>query len=291
MWSTAPKAMPDCARSASKDARSKSTAKRSSRGLSSIRAITPTASLPAPDDSALIKDIELSQAAAGFNGARLHQKVFEERFLYHADRLGYLVWGEFGDWGYRHSAHGPVLNGHRHQPAASIITQWLEVLDRDANHPCIIGWCPLNETAQDIEDHITTLDDVTRGLFLATKAMDPTRPVLDASGYSHRLAESDVYDCHDYDQDPDALRRHHAGLGEGRAWSNNEKWSLPYRNQPFFNSEFGGIWWNPEAAANDNSWGYGERPKSIEEFYQRFQGLCDALCWIIRRCSATATPS
>ena len=37
--------------------------------------------------------------AAGFNGARLHQKVFEERFLYHADRLGYLVWGEFSDWG------------------------------------------------------------------------------------------------------------------------------------------------------------------------------------------------
>ena len=37
--------------------------------------------------------------AAGFNGARLHQKVFEERFLYHADRLGYLVWGEFPDWG------------------------------------------------------------------------------------------------------------------------------------------------------------------------------------------------
>ncbi len=43
-------------------------------------------------------DIELAMEA-GFNGARLHQKVFEERFLYHADRLGYLVWGEFGDWG------------------------------------------------------------------------------------------------------------------------------------------------------------------------------------------------
>ena len=40
---------------------------------------------------------------AGFNGARLHQKVFEERFLYHADCMGYLVWGEYGDWGYIHS--------------------------------------------------------------------------------------------------------------------------------------------------------------------------------------------
>ena len=34
------------------------------------------------------------------NGARLHQKVFEPRFLYHCDRLGYLAWGEMANWGY-----------------------------------------------------------------------------------------------------------------------------------------------------------------------------------------------
>ncbi|MDR0406309.1 MAG: beta-galactosidase, partial [Clostridiales bacterium] len=49
----------------------------------------------APNDAALVKDIELS-LALGFNGARLHEKVFERRFLYHADRMGYLVWGEYG---------------------------------------------------------------------------------------------------------------------------------------------------------------------------------------------------
>ena len=58
----------------------------------------PDGIMTAPSDEALRRDIELS-LAAGFNGARLHQKVFEERFLYHADRLGYLVWGEFADWG------------------------------------------------------------------------------------------------------------------------------------------------------------------------------------------------
>lgn len=52
----------------------------------------------APTDQDLIHDIELSKEL-GFNGARLHEKVFEERFLYHADRLGYLVWGEYGNWG------------------------------------------------------------------------------------------------------------------------------------------------------------------------------------------------
>ena len=42
--------------------------------------------------------------ACGYNGARLHQKVFEPRFLYWADKLGYLVWGEFPNWGYNYKA-------------------------------------------------------------------------------------------------------------------------------------------------------------------------------------------
>lgn len=46
----------------------------------------------APDDTALQNDIQIS-IAMGFNGARLHEKVFEPRFLYHCDRMGYLVWG------------------------------------------------------------------------------------------------------------------------------------------------------------------------------------------------------
>ena len=136
----------------------------------------PDGIMTAPTDAALRRDIELSMAA-GFNGARLHQKVFEERFLYHADQLGYLVWGEFGDWGCR--LEGPI-DGEHQRPGAEYVTQWLEVLERDYSHPCIVGWCPLNETWQRLGDRITVLDDVTRGMFLATKAMDTTRPVLDA---------------------------------------------------------------------------------------------------------------
>jgi beta-galactosidase/beta-glucuronidase len=237
----------------------------------------PDGIMTAPTDEALRQDIELSMSA-GFNSARLHQKVFEERFLYHADRLGYLVWGEFGDWGGAgHSPTGSVRDGFLHQPGAAMITQWLEVLERDYSHPCIVGWCPLNETHQDIEDRMTALDDVTRGMFLACKAMDTSRPVLDASGYSHRVPESDIYDCHDYEQDPAALRSHQAGLAEGKPFSNNPKWSVPYRGQPFFVSEFGGIWWNPEAGSDEASWGYGKRPSGIDEFYERFEGLCTVL--------------
>ncbi|MFT4246218.1 MAG: glycoside hydrolase family 2 TIM barrel-domain containing protein [Micrococcaceae bacterium] len=233
------------------------------------------------DDKALIKDIELS-LEAGFNGARLHQKVFEERFLYHADRLGYLVWGEFGDWGI--SGQGP--EGYNQQPTTSFVTEWLEVLDRDYNHPAIIGWCPLNETHQVLHDKITTLDDVTRGMFLATKLADPTRPVLDVSGYSHRVYESDVYDSHSYQQIPLLFANENRKLSSGKPFYNRRDkgklFSIPYNNQPFFISEYGGIWWNAKKADSSGqdikeSWGYGNRVRSIEGFYRRFKGLTEVL--------------
>ncbi len=241
----------------------------------------PDGIMTAPSDAALIEDIKLSQAV-GFNGARLHQKVFEERFLYHADRLGYLVWGEFGDWGCAGFGAG---SGEHQKPGADYITQWLEVVHRDYCHPAIIGWCPLNETWQGISDRITMLDDVTRGMFLATKAMDTTRPVLDTSGYSHRVPEADIYDSHDYTQDVDEFRSRHANTINGAPFVNSRvrpngtklEFSLPYGGQPFFISEFGGIWWNPEVGEDEDSWGYGERPRSIDEFYERFEGLCEVL--------------
>jgi beta-galactosidase/beta-glucuronidase len=230
----------------------------------------PDGVLTAPTDAALVRDIELS-VAAGFNGARLHQKVFEERFLYHADRLGYLVWGEFGDWGCNDAdLTGGGVRDDNQRPDAAYVTQWLEVLERDYSHPSIIGWCPLNETAQHIGDRITVLDDVTRGMFLATKAADRSRPVLDASGYSHRVAETDVYDSHCYEQDPAMF-----ATIMGTSYTNGEGWSVPYAGQPYFCSEFGGIWWSP--GAEGDSWGYGRAPESEEEFYHRFTGLAGVL--------------
>ncbi|MFT2749884.1 glycoside hydrolase family 2 protein [Clavibacter sp. Sh2036] len=243
----------------------------------------PDTLMTSPDDAALVRDIELSMAA-GFTGARLHQKVFEERFLFHADRLGYLVWGEFGDWG-----AGGGLGKDAQQPTASFITQWIEAVERDRSHPSIVGWCPLNETYQALHDRITQLDDVTVGMYRATKAADPSRPVLDASGYSHRVPGADVYDSHSYEQDPDAFRREQAGLADGRPFVNElngRAMSVPYAGQPFFVSEYGGIWWNPaeaDAAADDDdperavSWGYGERVRTVEEWHARFRGLTEVL--------------
>ncbi|HOR29357.1 MAG TPA: glycoside hydrolase family 2 TIM barrel-domain containing protein, partial [Candidatus Sumerlaeota bacterium] len=190
--------------------------------------------------------------------------------------LGYLVWGEFPDWG----CHDGQRHEENQRPDAAYITQWLEVLARDYSHPAIIGWCPLNETAEPIIDKLTALDDVTRGMFLAAKAMDQTRPVLDASGYSHRVPEADVYDSHDYTQDPAEFAERHAHTAAGRPFVNEpggRPASIPWRGQPCFVSEFGGIWWNPDATPGEHSWGYGDAPRTIGEFYARFRGLCEAL--------------
>ncbi len=244
----------------------------------------PDGVLTAPTDEDLKRDIELS-IAVGFNGARLHQKVFEERFLYYADKMGYLVWGEFPDWG----SWDRVPWQDDQSYTITFAAQWLEELERDYSHPSIIGWCALNETTQDIQDRNTLLSDATRALFLAAKAMDTTRPVLDVSGYSHRVPESDVYDSHDYLvgkdfwADFEQYKERHAYLGDGKAFTNmrDGKYaiSIPYRNQPYFVSEFGGIWWRGEieAGMSSESWGYGTAPDTIEEFYRRFQALCDVL--------------
>jgi beta-galactosidase/beta-glucuronidase len=234
----------------------------------------PDGIMTAPSDEALKRDIELG-LAAGFNGARLHQKVFEERYLYWADKLGYLCWGEFPDWGCR----GLWPDENRMYHGITFAAQWIEALERDYSHPCIVGWCPLNETYQELRNSITELDDAARAMYLVTKAADRTRPVLDASGYSHRVPSTDVYDCHDYEQDPEQFRENHASLADGHPFLNGPRdrpWSIMYRKQPFFVSEFGGIWWNPDSVEKD-SWGYGERPQTIEEFYERFQGLCEVL--------------
>ena len=239
----------------------------------------PDGVLTAPSDAALIADITLSQDA-GFNGARLHQKVFEERFLFHADRLGYIVWGEFPDWGC--GGHGPEHN--HQQPGQTYITQWLEVVERDYSHPSIVGWCPLNETWQPLSDKITVLDDVTNGMYLATKAMDTSRPVLDTSGYSHRVRGADIYDSHDYIGEQDFAeglanyKKRHENMDKDEVFVNKHHGridqSVPYRGQPYFVSEFGGFKWNPDDAS---SWGYGSAPTSLEDLHYRFQAVCDVL--------------
>ena len=221
----------------------------------------------APSDDALRADIERAQAM-GFNGARLHQKVFEERFLYWADKLGYLVWGEMADWG---------LDLSKGQALDRFLSEWREVLARDYNHPSIVGWCPFNETWGG------TFTLVLRQIYHLTKQFDPTRPVIDTSGNYH-VGTTDIYDAHDYDQNPETFVARQAPFADGgQPHDYYLGKNAPYTGQPYFISEYGGIWWNP-SDRNEKSWGYGNRPESEEEFLARFRGLTEALLFHPRMC-------
>lgn len=217
----------------------------------------------APSDEALLRDIRLSMEA-GFNGARLHQKIFEERFLYHCDRMGYLVWGEQGNWG---------LDLSRPDGLKCFLPEWMEALDRDFNHPAIVGWCPFNET-WDYEGRRQD-NDLLAMVYRMTKLFDTTRPCIDTSGNYHVV--TDIYDMHDYEQDPAVFAATYAEFAKGGLLKDRmADRQTPVPGIPVFISEYGGIKWDVEGSLAD-SWGYGDGPKTEEEYIARYQGLTDAL--------------
>ncbi|MBR5868891.1 MAG: beta-galactosidase [Clostridia bacterium] len=223
----------------------------------------------APEDAFLKRDIELSMDL-GFNGARLHQRIFEERTLYWADKLGYLLWSEW--------IGGVDCSDMQALPHN--LPEWMENVNRDYNHPSVIGWCVFNETY-----HAMRLDEnVTRTMYHVTKAMDPYRPVIDASGGVHY--DTDMFDVHDYEQDPEKLAEYlapmltdekyfHSPIGRYRG--NAPVRPEEYKGQPYWVSECGGTFRNPALANGEDGWGYGDGPKTEEEFASRYEGLMEVL--------------
>lgn len=201
----------------------------------------------APTAQALENDILLSQAC-GFNGARLHQKIFEPRFLYYCDVHGYMVWDEHANWG---------LDLSKPEAYKGFISEWCEVLDRDYNHPSIIGWCPFNETQQNQDNELIAT------VYRLTKTVDTTRPVIDTSGWVHVEGVCDMLDVHNYEQNPEKFAAIIADMTEKSP-------------DLCFMSEFGGTRWTG-STANGGAWGYGQAVNDTDEFIERYAGLIKAI--------------
>ena len=226
----------------------------------------PDGIITAPSDDALKFDVEASMAC-GFNGARLHQKVFEPRFLYHADTHGYMVWAEAGNWGFDHTEFSNLEH---------FLPEWMEEVERDFSHPSVIGWCPFNETwDKNGKQHCVALIDM---VYDVTKMLDNTRPVIADSG-SFPTTRTDVHDVHDYEQDPATFRSYYAKMDEGilidQIQRKHPKRQVYKTELPVFVSEYGGIKW--VMAEDASAWGYGKSVTTEEEFFQRLEGLTDAL--------------
>ncbi len=87
--------------------------------------------------------------------------------------------------------------------------------------------------------------------------------------------ETDIYDIRDYDQNPETFRARYDGMIHGGSPYDNYPDRQKYGGQPYFVSEYGGIWWNPNQV--EEGWGYGNRPVSEEDFLTRYEGLTRAL--------------
>ena len=223
----------------------------------------------APSDEALKHDIEMSKAA-GFNGARLHQKVFEERFHYWADKLGYIVWGEMASWDKDFNSVAAARN---------FLSEWGNIVMRDRNHPALIVWTPFNE-----EWNVPSNE---AGRFLTdvyneTRRLDPTRPVNTVSGGIYVI--SDFCTAHCYEQDGARL---HSMLFDGEKFYQpqgpNGGFDRAIRklyydgSLPYLLDEFGGIKCAETQPEGGNSWGYGNAAPTREDFYKRLEALVKAI--------------
>jgi len=220
----------------------------------------------APSAEALKNDILLSMEV-GFNGARLHQKIFEPLFLHYCDELGYIVWGEHGNWGADHT---------NFESLRYFLLEIEEEIERDFNHPALIGWCPYNET-WDINGRKQD-DDILRIVYRTVKNLDKTRPCIDTSGNFH--VETDIFDVHDYDQDCELFKGHYEDLANKNILFDHQGHRQTWKGEPVFMSEYGGIRVElKDFEENDSkkAWGYGNAATSLEEFYARYDGLTTAL--------------
>ena len=190
------------------------------------------------------RDVSVSKDL-GFNGLRMHAKAEDPRFHAAADALGLLLWAEMP------SAYLPCKPQRE-----NLLREWRTLLDRDRGHPSIITWVPVNESwGAPLVSFDTTQREFVEELYHFTKTQDPTRLVVDNSGFEHTT--TDVLDLHHYLATPaqardyyqrlkdpgqlvanfkDQIFRPLPGLGVVSAYAPGFAW----RGEPMIISEYGG---------------------------------------------------
>jgi beta-galactosidase/beta-glucuronidase len=208
-------------------------------------------------DADLRRDIELAKAM-GFNGARKHQKVEDPRWLYWADRLGFLVWGE-------------MANANLYSAAGEerLVREWTAAVKRDRDHPCVVAWVPVNES-WGVPEGSAAQAAMQDRLCRLTHALDGTRPVISNDGWEH--SASDLCTLHDYDPAP-VLAQRYRSLAEALKGRERQPYlpGFEHRGEPLIVSEFGGL-----KLRNASGWGY-EEVAGPEQLLAEYTALVRAL--------------
>ena len=225
--------------------------------------------LTPPDEQALIDDIDKLQAM-GYNGVRKHMKIEDERFLYWCDVKGMLVWSEMAA---TYEFSDAAVSEFTHE--------WLEIVQQNYSHPCIITWTPFNESwGVPRIKFVQRQQEFTEAIYYLTRSIDPMRPIITNDGWEHTI--SDVITLHDYEEDGDVFFDRYDGhleeIGTCQIYHSDWKSAMAegyaYSGQPVIISEFGGIAFS---GGTEESWGYGNRVDTEEAFLERFDKITTAI--------------
>ena len=147
-----------------------------------------------PSDEEIEREIRLAKEM-GLNLLRKHIKPEDPRYLDACNRLGMLIWAE-------------PANPSRFTDTsrAAIRRDLFEMVERDFNQPCVVIWSLYNEDwgVPEIFGDPATQEWVA-DLYRELKAVDPTRPVCDNSGWAHVV--TDLNDYHEYYAAPERIDR------------------------------------------------------------------------------------
>jgi len=224
----------------------------------------PKGILTAPTDANLKKDVELTKEM-GFNGARKHQKIEDPRYLYWADKLGILVWGEMANC-YTYSSDA----------VKRMTSEWQDVIDRDYNHPSIVAWVPINESwgvpklisEQKQQQH-------TLAMYYLTKSLDESRLVMSNDGWEH--TKSDMCTIHDYESNKEVLLNRYQNIDNLLSSTPGHRLiytpGFKYQNEPVQVTEFGGIAYKK---SDWEGWGYSGATND-DDFIQRYYDVISAM--------------
>ena len=230
----------------------------------------PDSILTPPSDDAIQYDIRMTKEM-GFNGASKHQKLEDPRFLYWADKMGFLVSSEMANAYLFDSGY-----------VERFTREWMEAMARDYNHPSIIIWVPINESwgVPDVRD--ARQQNHLKSLYTLSRSLDATRLVIDNEGWEH-TDMTDLFALHDYARTGDQLYERYKDLGKpGTRVPDNGRAALApgysYNGSPFYLSEFGGIAFIPPGhEVPKESWGYSGVEKNEPAALSRLAGLYQAI--------------
>lgn len=227
--------------------------------------------MTAPNDADFIKDIELAKEM-GFNGCRKHQKVEDPRFLYWADKLGFIVWGECA---------APTV--YTHDSAERLVREWSDIIHRDYNHPSIVTWVSVNESwgVPNISFD-RQQQHYTQTMYHYIKSLDPTRLVISNDGWA--LTDTDIVAIHNYAHGEEEGKEKYLYFKD--SLSTVEKlitrcstpWPIfangfSYQQQPILLTKFGGIGFD---VSGQPGWGYTS-VENGEEFLRDYRRVMEAV--------------